>query len=226
MARTGSGARKAASVPGGTTVRPPGLSRSLAILATVLLDPSPIEHEMPSSLTRRAMRSTMAMGLSAAKRPGVTSKNASSMETLVDERGLIGDDGHHARAHLPIPVEMAARPYGVWAQSLCLGRGHRRAHAEGPRLVGGGGNDAALLGQAADDDGLAAPGGVVELLDARKERIEVHEPYRRARPRTEERLHAGGRTVLAIVCLFVFPHSQSIASQAFSDGRMGARCAK
>ena len=81
MARTGSGARKDASVPGGTTVRPRGFWRSEPILATVLLTPSPMEQVMPSSDTRPWMRRQISMGLSLEKRPGVTSKNASSTET-------------------------------------------------------------------------------------------------------------------------------------------------
>ncbi|VWL94092.1 Uncharacterised protein [Collinsella intestinalis] len=56
MARTGSGARNPCSVPGVTMVSPRGLSRSLAIFATVLLRPSPIEQVTPSSETRRLMR--------------------------------------------------------------------------------------------------------------------------------------------------------------------------
>ena len=81
MARTGKGERNPSSVPGKTTVRPRGLSRSLAILATVLLLPSPIEQVMPKLATRAEMRRQIATGSSREKRPGVTSKNASSMET-------------------------------------------------------------------------------------------------------------------------------------------------
>ena len=81
MARTGNGSRKFSSVPGGTIVSPCGLSRSLAILATVLLVPKPMEHVMPSSLTRRDMRLAISIGFSREKRPGVMSKNASSIDT-------------------------------------------------------------------------------------------------------------------------------------------------
>ena len=56
MAVTGKGSRNARSVPGKTTVRPRGLSRSLAILAIVLFDPSPMEQVIPSSDTRLEMR--------------------------------------------------------------------------------------------------------------------------------------------------------------------------
>ena len=81
MARTGRGARNAASSPGQTTVRPSGLSWSLAILATDLLAESPAEHVMPSSATRARMRRATATGCSVEKRPGVTSRKASSIET-------------------------------------------------------------------------------------------------------------------------------------------------
>ncbi len=60
---------------------PLGLLRSLAILLVVLLVESPIEHVTPSSPTRAAMRLQIETGSSCEKRPGVTSKNASSMET-------------------------------------------------------------------------------------------------------------------------------------------------
>ena len=81
MARTGKGARKLVSVPGITTVMPRGFSASEAIFATVLHTPRPIEQVMPSLATRPWTRRQMSMGLSREKRPGVTSKNASSMET-------------------------------------------------------------------------------------------------------------------------------------------------
>ena len=44
-ARTGKGARKAASLPGGTTVMPPGLRRSEATLQTTFDVETPSEHE-------------------------------------------------------------------------------------------------------------------------------------------------------------------------------------
>ena len=81
MARTSSGARNARSQPGGTTVRPRGFSRSDAILATVLPVPRPMEHVIPSSRTRAWTRVQISTGLSREKRPGVTSKKASSTDT-------------------------------------------------------------------------------------------------------------------------------------------------
>ena len=77
-ARTPMGARKAASQPGYTTVVPLGLLRSLAILLTVLLVESPIEHVMPRASTERLMRAQTSTGSSRENLPGVTSKYASS----------------------------------------------------------------------------------------------------------------------------------------------------
>ena len=106
MARTGSGARKARSVPGSTAVSPRGFSRSLAILATVLLQPRPMEHVTPILETRRAIRCAMARGLSALKRPGVMSKNASSIETC-STNGV-------SSARIAITCELTARYRSKW----------------------------------------------------------------------------------------------------------------
>ena len=51
--------------------------------------------------------------------------------------------------------------------------------AEAPRLVGAGGDDAALAGSRADDDGLAAPLGMVQELDGREERVHIDMEDRR-----------------------------------------------
>ena len=79
--RTGSGARKAASCPGGTTTRPSGLRMSEAILATSLEVAMPTEAVSASSpwmvcLMARAMASPVP----SARRLPVTSMKASSME--------------------------------------------------------------------------------------------------------------------------------------------------
>ena len=49
--------------------------------------------------------------------------------------------------------------------------------AEPARLVGTGGNHPALVRPCADNDGLAAPLGVVTLLHGREERVHVHVQY-------------------------------------------------
>ena len=51
------------------------------------------------------------------------------------------------------------------------------------RLVGGRGDHPATLCRTANDERLAAPLGVVELLDRGKERVKVHEAYRGTLPR-------------------------------------------
>ena len=56
-------------------------AKVMAIFATVLFGPKPIEQVIPSSLTRLWIRRAMSMGFSREKRPGVMSKNASSIET-------------------------------------------------------------------------------------------------------------------------------------------------
>ena len=81
IARTGRGLKNARSVPGMTIVRPWGLSRSLAILATVLLDPRPMEQVIPSLETRAEIRLQISTGFSVLNLPGVTSKKASSIDT-------------------------------------------------------------------------------------------------------------------------------------------------
>jgi len=78
--RTGSGAKKAASCPGGTTVSPPGLSRSEATLATSLLVATPSEADRPTSArTRCWRRRARSMTASQGDPSSVRSRKASSM---------------------------------------------------------------------------------------------------------------------------------------------------
>ena len=81
----GSGARKTASSPGGTTTRPLGLPTLVAILATSLLLATPKDDGRPVSLRMRACR------LAAISPPGrpspVKSRNASSTE-MGSHRGV------------------------------------------------------------------------------------------------------------------------------------------
>ena len=79
--RTGSFSKKAASVPGKTTVSPRGLSRSEAIFATDLEVPTPMEQVTPRVATRSWMRWATRTGCSVFTAVGVTSIKASSMET-------------------------------------------------------------------------------------------------------------------------------------------------
>ena len=79
--RTGSFSRKAASVPGKTTVSPRGLSRSEAIFATDFEVPTPMEQVTPRAATRSWTRWATRTGCSVFTAVGVTSMKASSMET-------------------------------------------------------------------------------------------------------------------------------------------------
>lgn len=47
--------------------------------------------------------------------------------------------------------------------------------AERPSFIAGGGNHAALIRITADDDGLAAPSGMVQLFDGCEECIQVNQ---------------------------------------------------
>ena len=58
-------------------------------------------------------------------------------------------------------------------------RRHRGVDAEAPRLVRAGGDDTALVRTGTDDNGLAAPFGMVQQLDGRVERVHVHMENRR-----------------------------------------------
>ena len=57
--------------------------------------------------------------------------------------------------------------------------GHGGMDAEAPRLVGTGGDNAALVRSGSDDDGLAAPFGVVQQFDGREERVHIDMEDRR-----------------------------------------------
>ncbi len=76
-----------------------------------------------------------------------------------------------SRYRLKCPrVQMASR-----AQLSRQRRGHGAAHPEGAGLVGAGGDDSAFIRVAADDDGLAPPGRVIQLLDGGEEGVQVHQ---------------------------------------------------
>ena len=72
------------------------------------------------------------------------------------------------------------------AAPVGLGRAHRRADAEAPRLVARGGDDAPAARIAADDDRLAPQLGPVELLDGGEEGVEVEVRDHARRVRTGE----------------------------------------
>ena len=192
IAETGSGARNAASVPGHTTVIPCGLSRSLAILATILDVATPTEHDRPMASTS---------GLDVARdRDGVLAGLAGRhvQVALVDGDHL--DVRRHRledRADLRRDLAVAARcrrdPDGVGSQPLRLDRRHRGAHAETcaprrrpPRRRRGCEEPPTMTGLPRSD-------GIVELLDRREERVHVHVQDGAALPRRERRVAIGGR---------------------------------
>ena len=77
-----SGARKARSSPGGTTVSPSGFSRSDAILAIDLVVPAPQEMVSPVSLrTRCLIQDATSRGVWPDSTRCVMSMNASSSES-------------------------------------------------------------------------------------------------------------------------------------------------
>ena len=149
--RTASGARKAASRPGGTTTRPPGLRASLATLATTLHD---------------AGREEIARDL------------ADVEVALVHSRLL--DRRHDAAHRFPdvlrvLAVERVARADedGRGATAERLGCAHGGVNPEAARDVVGRSDDAAPARVAADDERLRPEVGVLELLDGRVERVEI-----------------------------------------------------
>ena len=100
------------------------------------------------------------------------STNASSRDSGSTSGESSRSTLHHPLAGLPVGVEPAAEERRVRAAGPGLARRHRRAHAVPARLVRRGGHHAAAA-DAADDDGLAAQGRLVALLDRGEERVEV-----------------------------------------------------
>ena len=89
-----------------------------------------------------------------------------------DQRGVAGEDIADLARDRAVGVE-ARLDEDKFGAAAARGHGrHGRAHAEFPRLVAGGGDDAAFAG-AADGDRLAAQVRIVALLDGRIERIHV-----------------------------------------------------
>ena len=87
---------------------------------------------------------------------------------------------HDLLRHFCIACMAACGPNGIGAQTRRGARGHGGMHAVFARFVGGG--HATFGGVAPYDDGLAAPLGVIVLLNGSEERIEVHEQDRRSAP--------------------------------------------
>ncbi len=163
---------------------PAGLPKPVAILACSLLSPMPTEQSRPVA------------ALTSAARP--RAKPSGSSVADADERLVPAEDldraaglpqhGHDPGRDLVVRVGVHRQEDAVRA---ALRRGAQRqagVHAELARLVGGGGDDAALRRVAvpADHDRLAAQLGVAQLLDGGEELVQVHVQHPLG--------HAGGLT--------------------------------
>ncbi len=173
-ARTGNGARKLASLPGGTTVMPPGLRRSEATLHTTF------EVETPERARQRRRGSYGDLhGVGQPAGACEVAHDGAEVEVpLVDPDLLdLRDDLADRRPHglRVLPVERVPRPdeddLGAAAQGF--GRAHGRADAEAAGGVVGGCDDPSPLRVAADDERPLAQRRILQLLDGREERVEI-----------------------------------------------------
>ena len=177
------GRSRSCSIPGATTTRPSGLSRSLAILAMSLEVPMPTDPEMPPVDLVHPVLEVTSQG--ADRGDGVVREvgGLEVDERLVQRQRL--DQGadraqqlHHREAGVAVGVEPAGEERGVRAAPAGLRGGHRRVHPERARLVGRGRHHAPAA-DPADDDRLAAQRGLVALLHRGEEGIEIHVQDRR-----------------------------------------------
>ena len=188
------GRSRSCSVPGATTTRPSGLSRSLATLAMNFEVPMPTDAVSPPVTSWTRGRSSLGdagapsppRGRAGRPRRGRrTPRRATAAPPAARPRA---STLHHRAAGLAVGVEAAGEERGVRAPRPRLAGRHRRAHAVPPRLVRRRGHHAAAA-DAADDDRLAAQRRLVALLDRGEERVEVEVEHRR--------VGAHGRNVLA-----------------------------
>ena len=123
-----------------------------------------------------------------------------------------------------VTVEMRARPNGVGAQALGRRRGHGGVDAVRAGLVRCRGDDAAPVGATAYDHGLPTPFGVVELLDAREKRVEVHEQQRASPPGTLRYVELRGfhADILSCLCGEIRCARDTIRDAANQTTRRGA----
>ena len=167
---------------------PPGLRWSLAILATVLPVPQPSEqreagrvaHGRPAA--RRAARVRPRLERTSPCEIEVALVDADLLEALDEAR----DDRPDGARALAVARHVGPDEDRARAAPVGLGRAHRRADAEAPRLVARGGHDAAAARIAADHERLAPQLGPVELLDGGEERVEVEVRDHARRVRTGE----------------------------------------
>ena len=171
----GSGARKAASSPGGTTTRPSGFRRSEAILATSLVAATPTDAVSSQLALDRVL--DPAGDRRAVPEQGARRRDVE--ERLVDrdrlhERREPPEDRHHLAADALVRAAVHRHEDAVRAEPPRRPDGHRGVDPELPRLVRGRAHDPAVVRPAHPDrDRPAAQLRVVALLDRREERVEV-----------------------------------------------------
>ena len=185
MTDTCIGRSRSVSVPGGTTTRPSGLSRSLATLAMNFEVPIADRRGQPTGglgdlltqpLGERRDRGDLEVGQACG---GQVDEGLVERQRL-HQRGGLAQHRHHQLAGGAVGVEAAAQ--------------ERRVRAPRPRLAGRHGRPDAVLAcfvrrrrdhpapaDAADHDRLAAQRGLVALLDGGEERVEVEVQHRRDR---------------------------------------------
>jgi hypothetical protein len=91
-----------------------------------------------------------------------------------DDGGKSGEDGGHAIAPFRIFFVVAIEENGMGAEAAGGAERHGGVDAELACFVAGGGDNAALVGAAADYNGLAAEVGSVEQFDGDEESVHVH----------------------------------------------------
>ena len=145
-ARTANGARKAASVPAGTTVIPPGLRRSEATLATTFVGATPSEHErLVAALTEVCTAAATARAREKSAGEPFEVEVALVETGALDERYDLTHGGPDRLRVLAIERVPWADEDGLGAAAQCLGAAHRRVDSEAARDVVRGRDDSAAL---------------------------------------------------------------------------------
>ena len=199
--RTGSGARKAASVAGSDHRQAVGLAHVGGDLGHEL-GARDADRGGELRLVADRLLEVAADRLAGAERPLAAGRVE---ERLVDRDRLDAvaealQDRHDARGLARVALHVGVQIDAFRAAAPRLGDRHRARDAEAPRLVGRGRDDAApasALRVGADDHGLAAQLGPVALLDRRVERVHVDVQDRAGRsheqPRSQHTQHTAER---------------------------------
>ena len=173
-ASTGSCCRNGSTRSGLITVRPSGFFQPDAIFARNLFGATPADAVSPCRSRIRAFRRFATRVASGSPHAfSVTSRYASSSDSGSTSGVTSRKIANTAVRCGLVPREIGRHDDERRAQPDRLRHRHRRADAERPRLVARRGDDAALVGLAADGERLAAQRRVVALLDRRVERVHV-----------------------------------------------------